>query len=321
MMRASIAVNLIFMLEVYWDVSRRLPYMLALLVLAGLLLFAPLPIAPTYLGRTIENAGHTPLFFLVTIGLLFTLREIPRFAGARLYAIAGLVGAGTGFLSEVVQRPLSRDASWEDVAADALGALLALAAYALFERRSNLKRRDRVGALLIAISCIAIFIAPIVRMARAYVHRNGQFPVLADFHSRIELYWTMSVGVNRRIVDNALEVDFVADEFPGVSFHEPVPDWRQYKTLVIDLQNPDAEPLSLVVRVHDRPHRHSFHDRFNRRYELAAGERRTLKIPLEDIRRAPRGRPMDMANISDVTLFKRIPKGSRRLRVYLLRLE
>jgi VanZ family protein len=295
--------------------------MLALLVLASLLLFAPLPIAPTYLGRTIENAGHTPLFFLVTMGLMFTLREIPRFAGARLYAIAGLVGAGTGFLSEIMQRQLSRDSSWEDVAADALGALLALAVYALFERRSNLKRRDRVGALLIAISCIAIFITPIVRMARAYVHRNGQFPVLADFHSRIELYWTMSLGVNRRIVGDALEVEFVADQFPGVAFHEPVPDWRGYKTLVIDVENPDTEPLGLVVRVHDLKHIHMFHDRFNRSFSLAAGERRTLKIPLEDIRHGPRDRLMDMANISDVTLFKRIPKGSRRLRVYLLRLE
>ncbi len=69
-------------------------------------------------------------------------------------------------------------------------------------------------------------------MARAYVHRNGQFPVLADFHSRIELYWTLSIGVNREIVDDALEVEFVADEFPGVAFHEPVPDWRRYRTLV-----------------------------------------------------------------------------------------
>jgi hypothetical protein len=153
------------------------------------------------------------------------------------------------------------------------------------------------------------------------VHRNGQFPVLADFHSRIELYWTLSVGVNRKIVGDALEVDFVADLFPGVAFHEPVPDWRQYKTLVIDLENPDAEPLSLTVRVHDRLHRHVFSDRFNRSYQLAAGERRTLRIPLEDIRHGPRGRLMDMEHVSDITLFKGIPKGSRRLRVYLLRLE
>ena len=34
-------------------------------------------------------------------------------------------------------------------------------------------------------------------MGRAYVHSQWEFPVLADFHSRIELWLTMSIGVNR----------------------------------------------------------------------------------------------------------------------------
>ena len=50
--------------------SRSLLYLLLLFVLAGVLLFVPLPIAPTYAGRTLENAGHTPLFFLVTLAAL-----------------------------------------------------------------------------------------------------------------------------------------------------------------------------------------------------------------------------------------------------------
>jgi hypothetical protein len=309
------------MREVYWAVSRRLLYLILLFVAAGVLLFAPLPIAPTYFGSTIEDAGHSPLFFLVTLGVIFTLRGDPRFAGARLYAIAGLIGAGAGFLSEVIQRPLHRDASWEDVAADAVGAVLALAVYAMFERRSPLRRRHRVAAALLACACVAIYVAPIVRMARAYVHRNGEFPVLADFHSRIELYWTVSIGVNREIVGDALVVDLIAEVFPGVSFHEPVPDWRGYKTLLIDVENPAAESLKLGVRVHDRKHRNAFNDRFNRRFELAPAERRTLSIPLEDIRHGPRDRLMDMAHISDITLFRVAHGGSRKLLVYSLRLE
>jgi VanZ family protein len=202
-------------------VTRRLLYLLILFVLAGLLLFVPLPIAPTYAGRTIENAGHTPLFFLVTLGVLVAMRNHPRLHGVRLYAFAGLIGAGAGLLSEVIQRPLARDASWEDVLADVVGAILALAVFALFDRRTRLPTWQRLGALAVALSCVAIFLAPIVRMARAYVHRNGQFPVIADFHWRIEKAWTLSFGVNREIVGDALEVDLFADEFPGVSFHEP----------------------------------------------------------------------------------------------------
>ncbi|HEU4780839.1 MAG TPA: hypothetical protein VFS58_13235 [Steroidobacteraceae bacterium] len=309
------------MREVYLGVSRRLLYMLLLFVVAGLLLFVPMPIPPTYAGRTVENAGHAPLFFLLTLGVIFAMRDHPRFTGARLYALAGLVGAGAGFLSEVIQKPLARDAAWEDVVADTIGVICALATYAIFERRAKLRTWQRLGALAVALSCIAIFLAPIVRMTRAYVHRNGQFPVLADFRSRIELYWTLSIGVNRRIVGNALEVELVADEFPGVSLHEPVPDWRRFKTLIIDVENPDAEPLDLGVRVHDRQHKRTFNDRFNRRFELSGGERRTLRIPLEDIRNGPRQRLMDMAHISDITLFRGAHAGSRRLRIYSLRLE
>jgi VanZ family protein len=302
-------------------VTRRLLYLLILFVVASMLLFVPLPIQPTYAGRTIENAGHTPLFFLVTLVVLFVMRDHPRFQGVRGYALAGLIGAGAGFLSEVIQKPLARDASWEDVAADVVGVVLALAVYAFFDRRLKLRTWQRLGVLAVALSCVAIFLTPIVRMARAYVHRNAQFPVIADFHSRIELYWTLSFGVNREIVGDALEVDLFADEFPGVSFHEPVPDWRRYRTLIIDMENPAAEMLHLGVRVHDRRHNFNYKDRFNRRYDLAAGERRTLRIALEDIRHGPRQRLMDMAHISDITLFRGENSGSRRLRVYSIRLE
>ena len=300
---------------------RRLLYLIALFVIAALLLFLPLPFTPTYAGRTIENAGHTPLFFLVTMGLMLYLRDRPRWAGANLYVLAGVIGCGSGLLSEIIQMPLQRDGSWEDVFADATGTVLALAVYAMFDPRTALRPRAKTLAACVALACIAIYVTPIVQMARAYVHRNGEFPVLADFHSPIELYWTVSIGVKREIVGDALSVDLLAEEFPGVSFHEPVPDWRTFQTLLIDVANPADEPLNLAVRVHDRLHKRAFRDRFNRRFELAAGERRTLRIPLEDIHHAPRTRLMDMGHISDITLFRGEHTGSRKLLIYSLRLE
>ena len=301
--------------------SRRLLYLVILLVLAGVLLFVHLPIPPTYAGRTIENAGHTPLFFLVTLGVIFVLRDDPRLTGWKLYLIAGLAGAFAGFLSEVIQRPLARDASWEDVFADVVGAVGALALYALFERRSALTRWHRAAAVVVAIGCVVIYMTPLVAMTRAYLHRNGQFPVLADFHSRAELYWTMSLGARREIVGDSLDVEFVADDFPGVSFHEPVPDWSSYKVLSMDLENPGDEILHLGVRVHDLRHNRQFIDRFNRRVDLAARERRVLRIPLEDIRKGPRNRLIDLQQISDITLFRGEKTGSRSLRIHSMRLE
>jgi hypothetical protein len=295
--------------------------LLILLFVGSLLLFLRLPIPPTEAGRTLENAGHLPLFLMVTLSVLFVLRERPGFTGARLYVLAGLAGIGAGFLSEVIQRPLRRDASWEDVLADAVGAICGLAVYALFDRRSGLQRWHRILAVLVAITCMAIYVAPIVTMTRAYLHRNGQFPVLADFQSRIELFWTRNIGVRREIVDGALAVHFVTDETPGVSFYEPVPDWRAYKILVLDVENAAAEPLNLGVRVHDRKHNWTFNDRYNRSYDLAGRERRTLRIRLDDIRHGPRSRLMDMARISDITLFRDKKSGSRELRIHAMRLE
>jgi len=305
---------------------RRLFYLLLLLILAGGLLFMRLPVPPTYAGRTIENAGHTPLFFLITLGLMYAVRDHRgftegRLAAARLYAFGFLGGVGAGFLSEVIQRPLHRDASWEDVFADAIGAVSALGVYALFDRRFPVKAWQRLLAVLVVVASFAIYVAPIVTMTRAYLHRHGEFPVLADFDSPIELTWTIGFGARREIIDDALSVEFVAEDFPGVALYEPVPDWTGFKTLVIDVQNPAAELLKLSVRVHDLSHKFQYNDRYNGHFDLAAGERRTLRISLEDIRHAPRTRLMDMRRISDITLFRGAPIGSRQLRVFKVSLE
>ncbi|HTU66884.1 MAG TPA: hypothetical protein VMF52_13120 [Steroidobacteraceae bacterium] len=301
--------------------SHRLLILVGLFVVVATLLFMQLPIPPTYAGRTIENAGHMPVFMLVTLGLLIVLRGDFRFEGVRLYALAGMLGVGLGFLSEVIQRPLARDASWEDVFSDTVGAVCALAVYALFDRRTPMPRATRWVALVVALACATFYVTPLVRMTMAYVHRNAQFPVLADYRHGIELFWTVGYGINRSIEDGALDVEFVRGRFPGISLHEPVPDWTAYKTLVIDLENPDTVKLDLTVRVHDRGHATMYSDRFNRHFEVSAGQRRTLRIDLAEVQRAPKGRLMNMGHISDIRLFRDAPEGARRVRIYSLRLE
>jgi hypothetical protein len=301
-------------------------YLLLLLIVAGGLLFTRLPVVPTYAGRTIENAGHMPLFFLITLAVLYVLRDWRPFKSghchrAWLYVVSGLAGVGAGFLSEVIQRPLKRDASWEDVFADAVGAVCAVAVYAFFDGTERFRRSRRVVAAILVVTCATIYLTPLVNMARAYMHRNAQFPVLADFHAPVELFWTVSLGVRREIVDGALSIDFVADQFPGLSFHEPVPDWRAYKSLLIDLENPASEPLTLGVRVHEIGHGREYSDRYNRHFDIAAGERKVLRIAIEDIRNGPRGRAMNMQRVSDITLFRIKNSGSRQLRLYGMRLE
>lgn len=300
--------------------SRQFPLLLLFVVVASALLFVPLPIAGTYAGRTVENAGHMPLFLLGTLFVLSILRK-RGIGGARLYVLAGIIGAGAGFLSEVIQRPLHRDASWEDVFADTVGVVCALALHAAFTRRSPARPWVRITSLGVALACIAIYLMPIFDMTRAYIHRNSEFPVLANFNSRVELLWIIDHGVKVRIDDGALDVLFEANEFPGVSFHEPVPDWSRFKVLAIDVENTGAENLGLTVRVHDVGHGRMYADRFNRNFTFAPGERRSLRIPLEEVRRGPRNRLMNMTQISNVTVFRSRPEGSQRMRLHGMRLE
>ena len=301
--------------------SHRLLILVALLVVVATLLFMQFPVSPTYAGRTIENAGHMPLFFLVTLGLLIVLRNDFKVEGVRLYVLAGLIGAGLGVLSEIIQQPLARDASWEDVLSDSVGAVCALAVYALFDRSSRISRAMRLIALLVALGCVAFYVTPLVRMTAAYVHRNGQFPVLADYRSPADAAWTIGYGTNRKLEGGALEVEFVDNPWPGMSLYEPVPDWSNYRTLLIDVENPEAGKLEITVKIQDRWRWQNYSDRFNRHFVLAAGERRTLRIDLAEVARAPKARLMDMSQISNIALFRSTPEGARRMRVYSLRLE
>ena len=288
---------------------------------AATLLFVPLPVPPTYAGRTIEDAGHLPLFFIATWFILSILSYDWEMSGVRLYAYAGLIGVAAGFASEVMQKPLRRDASWEDVLSDTVGVICALAVHAAVNRREKLTPAARGAAILIALGCLAAYVTPIITMVRAYVHRNSQFPVLAKFDSRIELRWIVGYGIRRDVMADALEVEFVRRVFPGFSFYEPVPDWQRYKTLVIDAENPDEYVLHLGVRINDIGHDRSYSDRFNVVFDVEPGARRDLRIPLEDIHRAPRNRLMNMTQISDVTLFRTKEQGSQRLRLHSIRLE
>ena len=144
MMRASIADRRMFMREVYWP--RVTPIALpprSSWYVAGALLFVQLPIPPTYAGRTIENAGHTPLFFLVTLGVIFVLRGDPRCSGLAVCTCSRVWPASfAGFLSEVIQRPLrSRRQLGRRHRGRRSACCCALAVYALFDRPHGSRAR------------------------------------------------------------------------------------------------------------------------------------------------------------------------------------
>ena len=75
-----------------------------------------------------------------------------------------------------------------------------------------------------------------------------------------------------------------------------------------------AAPLDLVLRIHDIHHDNEYGDRFNRVLVIRPGPNR-ISIPLAEVRSAPRGRPMDMTHIRNITLFAARP--SEAFAVYI----
>ena len=288
-------------------------------ILLAAVVFAPVPGHTVWIHR-LHDFAHGPIFGCVVVLLLLALRRTQKFAALKVasqYAIAFAGAVTLGVLTEVAQIPAGRDASWLDVRSDLIGAVSFLALWAAFDPHSPLQSAPmrRGAALLVGITLFGYLLAPIVQSAIEYSRRRSQFPVIADFSRGLDMYFTWRSNV---VVDfaplppalratrgeSAAHVRFLPQPYPGLNFHEPWADWRGYSRLAIELANPAQRPLELVVRVHDALHNNEFNDRYNKRITLPAGARDVFRFPLEEIRRAPASRVMDLANIRGVIVFR-----------------
>ena len=143
------------------------------------------------------------------------------------------------------------------------------------------------------------------------MNRAAQFPVIADFNSPLDRYFVSAHGIDARVslagtTQNALRITIDPEhpgEYPGIAFYEPAPDWSGYEALVIDLANPEEQPLKLTLRVHDRRHNKLFADRYNETFVIAPHEESRIRVPTRTIKAAPAGREMDLSQIATLILF------------------
>jgi hypothetical protein len=60
--------------------------------------------------------------------------------------------------------------------------------------------------------------------------------------------------------------------------------------------------LPLHLRINDQGHNNQYRDRYNRRLTLQPGYN-YFSLPMSDIAGAPKGRTMDLSEISDVVIY------------------
>lgn len=291
------------------------------LALGVVLEFLPKPQQNVFWG-VVYNTGHAPLFGVGSLVLLQLSRLLldERVGRYRNHYAVAFVGCGVlGFASELWQffEPF-RDADLWDIARDMLGASVFLALYATVDPRARRDAPwvDRFPRTIRAVATLALLanFVPIVVVELAYRHRAREHPRIASFDSYLETWfyaahhgasgdevsppdgWTDHDG------SRVLAVTFRGDRGPRLEMLEPTLRWTGYQHLVVDVFSEARHDVELVVRVRDRV----FHDNPANRYEgtfsIATGTNR-LAIDLDEIRRGPTTRELNMASIRSINFI------------------
>jgi hypothetical protein len=290
----------------------------------------------------LQDAGHGPVFAGIAIVLLLwraplpgaTVRSVSQYRDAFLLALA------LGLLTELVQAWMpDRQAAPLDVLHDAAGAALGLSLLWWWERgrRSRFDAtRVRAAAApvvwLMAAAAITLLAWQPLQAARAYAARHAALPTLLPLGAFAEQRFALAhqaeighaslpAGFQRPGDVESLRLRFVAGARPGLQVFEPMPDWRGHDILALDLTNPGADPVPVVIRVLDARHDWSHEDRFNQPFEIPAESRVTLRFSLAAIAASPHGRPMDMAAVADLMLFAGRPLGAGDIYITRIWLE
>jgi hypothetical protein len=295
------------------------PLWLAAAAIVLTVIFGDLPGEGLYVA-VLQNGCHAPAFAALSLLALSLLPRSIRSPLVRAVLIVGimlLVGAAT----EGIQSLFGRDAELEDVINDVAGALATVSVW-LYLRGAG-ARLGRMIAVVIFAGAAGYWLNPFVQCARAYWERNTEFPILAQFHSSVDLAFITSSGSDTQIVAHAhaLQASLDSGPWPGITLAEPVADWRGYRALAIDVGNPGATALPLVLRVNDRAHRGIADDRFNTELTLPPRSRRTIRIALEEIEHSPRNRLMDMSQITQLILFRSGGAPDQVVQLYRIWLE
>lgn len=295
----------------------RLGAALVALAAAVALLLLPLPLPRNSIAVALEDAGHLPLVFALCLLCLWVLSATRLSLAARCLTTL-FIGVAFGAATEILQDFTGRDASWADLRSDALGATSAVAlhwlwaTFAQYGVRNSFRQWPMLNALAAATVFIAalLWLLPLSNVLLAWREREQRYPVLyaADFvHTG---FFVQAVGTTARPLQPqwragrlALRVRCGTARFSGVTLEGLPRDWRAWHALRVDVSNPTDAPFELGIHVREAGRRMAYDERFNIHLPLRAREARSLVLPIADIRRGPRGKPLDIARVWSIGIF------------------
>lgn len=279
----------------------------ALLFLLAAVVFLETPRGQEFF-HVLQKLGHSVTFGIVALLVLSFLRSHRRSLLADC-GIAFAVTVALGALTEVAQIYSHRDPSVIDVLRDSLGAAAALAAASWIASRSKL-------AAGVCVLSAALVMTPMAVCLAAYANRELRYPVIWQFSSPLDMYFTGDAGEGLARIkaparwqrgseeEWALYIPLSSAGASGAGLTEVYPDWTGHSRLLVDITNPMPAPVQLTLRIEDRQHNQEYTDRFNANYVIPAGTRQRISVALQQVESAPRGRRMDMRHVAKLVLFQ-----------------
>lgn len=325
------------------DAPRRNEHARVLLITAALIalvvfaLLVPIPLR----GRLASASGdlvHAPLFATLTFGAFWLVQYFrpitpltKRFLLRSLAVVILMIVIGA--VSEVAQRSFQRSGSLHDAVANALGISAAWFCYLAWhhKRRYDPHRRGRRLAML-ATAGILVGIAswqPLLTLHDMLAARR-QFPLIASFESKTALHrWYFRKCVGRFSQQDvthgtkSMEITVMPRANPGPTLWEIVTDWREIKTLEMDVTLDDSyrhESVELMVKVFDQWSEEGHRDTYYSTWVLKPGQHRHIVITREQLLSGPEGRDLDLSRIRYLALRLLRPGSMATFRVDAIKL-
>jgi VanZ family protein len=296
--------------------------------ICGVLLFVGGPdyhSPPSYRG--VWSFGHIITFFLWTLVLI---RNSAWFAGKPInqqIPIGVVMTLSLGFAIEWLQTFVGRTFSVGDVARDLTGGFLAIAF--LSPAREALAWMVLRTIQASALALIFVQIYPVALTLADELIAEGQFPILSDLETPLELSrWKSGseLSIDTQVVRQgraSLRARLMPGRYAGLGlFHFPE-NWRGYSSLRFSVLNGSRAPVVMTCRINDAQHfrnGEAYSDRFNEHFKLDPGWNEII-IPLNRIENAPRGRRMDLAQVKAIVLFIKDLRVPLVLNIDAVRLE
>lgn len=306
--------------------SRVTIYVLSL-VCATLLFFG----GPDYYSprayRLAWDLGHLGVFFVWTIAALIASTAFAKLSLHKQLLVALPAILALGVSVEWMQGILGRSFALSDILNNLLGGGTAIVFAS--PSRSSITRRGLRAVQAVVLVLVLWQLSPLARVLIDDVIAIQQFPVLSDFETPFEVtrwHSRSRIEIDRQLSRHgkaSLKVPLVTTKYSGAELQHFPSDWRSYEMLRVSIYNASSDPLRLTFSIYDRQHitnGQPYSDRFNTTLIFTQGWH-DVEIPIREIESGPKGRYLDLRQVSAVRIVAVSLKNPRVMYIDNVRLE